>query len=84
MLWYLCWNAGRAARPSQATHSDNSHQLGLKRRLQQTEAPSIRPWLARHMYILIYLYEVNVDTGGSLGKSIIYSNPQPCAVCDLP
>lgn len=39
--------------------------------------------LTSQTYILIYLYVVKVDTGGSLGKSIIYSNPQPCAACDL-
>lgn len=47
-------------------------------------------WSCQHMtfasqtYVLIYSYKVNVDTGRSLGKSIIYSNPQPCAPCDLP
>lgn len=33
--------------------------------------------LASQTCNLIYLYEVKVDTGGSLGESIIYSNPQP-------
>lgn len=39
--------------------------------------------LTSHPYVLIYLYDVNDDTGGSLGKSIIYSNPQPCAASCL-
>lgn len=81
--WDLCWNtfSGSQTITGHTRHS-LTHQLGLKRRLQQTGAPSIQASPSQ-TYILIYLYVVKADTGGSLGKSIIYSNPQPCAACDL-